>query len=69
MAEIQASWQKWGGFSLDIKRRTVVGYIATAAAQDPRRVDFVRLAEEAGLTFEMAAAIAQGEMQRLRAGL
>ena len=44
-----------------IKRSTIVSYIATAAANSSDGVDFGRLVEEAGLTYQTAAAIASGK--------
>ena len=41
----------------DIKQSSVLSYIATAAADTPMGVDWVRLADEAGLTYETAAGI------------
>ncbi len=44
-----------------IKRSTIVSYIAAAAANTSENVDFGRLAEEAGLTYQAAATIASGK--------
>jgi hypothetical protein len=45
-----------------IKRSTIVAYIAAAAAKHPDDVDFARLTDEAGLTYDAAAAIASGNL-------
>ena len=48
-----------------IKPRTIVAYIAEAAATSLHGgwVDFARLSEEAGLTYPMAAALCKGKHQ------
>ena len=43
-----------------IKRSTIVSYIAAAAAHSSEAIDFGRLAEEAGLTYQTAASIVSG---------
>ena len=55
LAEIQAANPR------PIKRSTIVTYLAAAAARHPDGVDFARLAKEAGLTYDAAAAISSGE--------
>ena len=44
-----------------IKRSTIVSYIAAAAGHKSEGVDFGRLADEAGLSHDTAAAIASGK--------
>jgi len=48
-----------------IELRTIIGYIAENAAMQPHggRVDFARLASEAGVTYETAAALCKGTKQ------